>query len=318
MKPRVTGERHISVLAQEALALLAIRSAGTYVDGTVGGGGHAARLLAQLGSTGRLLGFDADPQAVAAARARLGADPRVSLVQGNFATLPALLDAAGVTTVDGVLLDLGLSSMQLDDPERGFSFRAAGPLDMRRDPAQVRTAADVVNTAVPDELTQWFREFGDEPQAARIVRAIVRRRDEQPFTTTVDLADCVARAVRGHRRTHPATRVFQALRIVINDEIACLEAGLAGAHERLAVGGRLVVISFHSGEDRCVKQFLRDKAGRCTCPPDLPVCCCGARATMRVLTSRAVKASDAEVAANPRARSARLRAGERLEVDVAA
>ena len=312
MTPRVTGERHIPVLAQEALALLAIRSAGTYVDGTVGGGGHAARLLAQLGSLGRLVAFDADPQAVVVARERLGADSRVRVREGNFAELPALLDAEGIGTVDGVLLDLGLSSLQVDAPERGFSFQAAGPLDMRRNPAQGRTAADVVNTASAQDLAAWFRALGEEPQAQRVARAIVRRRAEQPFTTTDDLAACVARAVRGRRRLHPATRVFQALRIVVNDEQACLQAGLAGAHARLAPGGRLAVISFHSGEDRVVKEFLRDTAGRCTCPPDLPVCRCGAQATMRILTRRPVRPTADEVAANPRARSARLRAAEKL------
>ncbi len=318
MNPRVTGVSHISVLAQEALALLAIRSAGTYVDGTVGGGGHAARLLAQLGSEGRLLGFDEDPQAVAVSQARLGADPRVRIGLGNFADLPALLDAAGVRIVDGVLLDLGVSSLQLDTPNRGFSFQEDGPLDMRRNPARPRTAADLVNTAPPDDLARWFRELGDERHARRIARAIVRRRERTPFRTTLELADCVAAAARGRWRIHPATRVFQALRMVVNDEVETLRAGLAGAHDRLAAHGRLVVIAFHSGEDRIVKTFFRDTAGRCTCPPDLPVCVCGARATMRTLTRRPVRPSAEEVAANPRARSARLRAGERLAQSEAA
>lgn len=313
MNPRVTGVRHISVLAQEALALLAIRSAGTYVDGTVGGGGHAARLLAQLGSNGRLLGFDEDPQAVAASQAALGADPRVRIAYGNFAELPELLDAAGVGTVDGVLLDLGVSSMQLGDPQRGFSFQEDGPLDMRRDPARERTAADVVNTASLADLTRWFRELGGERHAARLARVIIRRRRRNPFRTTLDLADCVRRAASGARhRIHPATRVFQALRMVVNDEVATLEAGLQGAHDRLAPHGRLAVISFHSGDDRIVKTFLQTKAGRCTCPPDLPICCCGARSTMRTLTRRPVRPGADEITANPRARSARLRAGERL------
>jgi len=314
----VTGEGHIPVLAQEALALLAIRSAGTYVDGTVGGGGHAARLLAQLGSSGRLVGFDVDPQAVAVTQARLGADHRVQIVQGNFADLPALLDALGVDTVEGVLLDLGLSSLQVDAPERGFSFQASGPLDMRRDPAQPHTAADLVNSASLDELTDWFRTLGEEPQARRVAQAIVRARAEAPFTTTAELATCVAKAVRGHRRRHPATRVFQALRMVVNEELEALRRGLEGAHARLAAGGRLVVISFHSGEDRIVKEFLRSKTGRCTCPPELPVCRCGAQASLRVLTRRPVEPSEAEIAANPRARSAKLRAAERLRLPEAA
>ena len=318
MNPRVTGVSHISVLAQEALALLAIRSAGTYVDGTVGGGGHAARLLAQLGSDGRLLGFDEDPQAVAACQARLGADPRVRLAQGNFAELPALLDAAGVDAVDGVLLDVGVSSLQLDAPERGFSFQMEGPLDMRKDPARPHSAADLVNTASETDLARWFRDLGDERYARRIARTIVRRRAQDTFTTTTDLAACVASAVPGRWRIHPATRVFQALRIVVNDELDTLQAGLQGAHDRLAPEGRLVVIAFHSGEDRIVKRFLRDKAGRCSCPPDLPVCVCGAQATMRVLTRRPVRPGADEIADNPRARSARLRAGERLRLSEAA
>jgi len=312
MTPGMSGDGHIPVLAQEALALLAIRSAGTYVDGTVGGGGHAARLLAQLGSSGRLVGIDEDPQAVASARERIGDDPRVRIRQGNFRDLPAILDAEGIDMVDGVLLDVGLSSMQVDAPHRGFSFQAEGPLDMRRNPSSGRTAADIVNTADERDLAQWFATLGDEPQARRVARAIVRHRRERPFTTTVELADCIAGAIRGHRKLHPATRVFQALRMVVNDELGSLSAGLQGAHDRLTAGGRCVVITFHSGEDRIVKNFFRDAAGRCVCPPDLPECRCGAVATMRILTKRPIRPSAEEVAANPRARSARLRAAERL------
>jgi len=263
-----------------------------------------------------LIGADQDPAALARTRKRLAPyRGRFELLHESFRYLPDRLKERGDKAFDGILLDLGLSSDQLADASRGFSFARPGPLDMRMDPRTPRTAASIVNGSEEKTLRAILREFGEEPHAARISRAIVRERGKAPIETTDRLAQIVVAAVPPARlgdRTHPATRTFQALRIAVNDELAALEEALDGIPELLAPGGRLAVISFHSLEDRIVKQRLRAWEGACTCPPRLPVCRCGARARVRLLARRATRPSPAELAANPRSRSARLRAAERL------
>jgi 16S rRNA (cytosine1402-N4)-methyltransferase len=310
------GFQHAAVMPREVLELLAPHSGGVYLDGTLGGGGHAQLVLETSAPDGRLIGLDRDAEALAAAHKRLaGFADRVVLARSNFAEMGAVLDRLGVERVDGVLLDLGVSSHQLDSPGRGFSFRDDGPLDMRMDVKSGVTAAEVVATAEADELRRIFRDYGEERFAGRIASEIVRRRERQAITTTLQLAELVSRVVPGGRapqRIHPATRVFQALRIHVNGELESLEQGLAAAWKRLRVGGRLVVISFHSLEDRRVKRFMRDHTGACTCPPRLAVCVCGQVATARLLTRKALRATDAETAENPRARSAVLRGAEKI------
>jgi 16S rRNA (cytosine1402-N4)-methyltransferase len=280
----------------------------------VGAGGHAESLL-DRGPHIRLLGIDRDPDALALARERLErfAD-RVELVAGDFGDLDALLD--GRPAADGLLADLGVSSMQLDRGERGFSFRRDGPLDMRMGKTG-RTAADIVATASVDELTRIFRDYGEERMASKIARGIVAERTREPIQTTRQLARIVAGAKGGREKIDPATRVFQALRIEVNQELVALSRFLAAAVARLKPGGRLAVISYHSLEDRLVKDAFRRDSGVCLCPPKLPACVCGARAALRVLTRRPIRPGEAEQRRNPRSRSARLRVAERLEDDSA-
>ncbi|HEY76049.1 MAG TPA: 16S rRNA (cytosine(1402)-N(4))-methyltransferase RsmH [Thermoflexia bacterium] len=301
---------HIPVLLQATLSFLQVRPGGTYIDATVGGGGHAEAVLSACAPDGRLLGLDLDPDALAVARQRLAPfGERATLRQGSFAQLATL--AADFAPADGVLFDLGLSSLQLADPSRGFSFSHAGPLDMRFDPtAGGPTAADLVNGLSVEDLAQILYQYGEERQARRIAEAIVAAR---PLETTEQLAEVVAAAVGGRRgRIHPATRTFQALRIAVNDELSVLQVALPQAVDLLKPGGRLVVISFHSLEDRIVKRFLRQESKDCICPPEVPVCICDHRARLRVLTRKPVRPEPDEVARNPRARSARLRAAERI------
>jgi len=304
---------HVPVLADAAIAALAPRDGGTYLDGTVGAGGHAELILRAASPTGKLIGLDRDRTALREAEERLRPfGGRVVLIHGSFAEASALLAERGISQIDGVLLDLGVSSLQLDTPERGFSFRHDAPLDMRFDPdAAIPTAADLLNTASEEEIAAILRRFGEEPRARRIARAIVAAR---PLRTTGDLVRAVERvlppAPRG--RISPATRVFQAVRIAVNGELDALTAFLDQAAALLRPGGRLVVISFHSLEDRLVKQFIQRESRDCLCPPALPVCRCSHRATFRPVTRRAVQPDAAEIARNPRARSARLRAAERL------
>ncbi len=302
---------HIPVLLQAVLYFLQVRPGGIYIDGTIGGGGHAAAILAASAPDGRLLGLDRDPAALEVARERLASyGDRAVLRRGSFADLISL--AEGFIPADGVLLDLGLSSLQLADPARGFSFSQDGPLDMRFDPSEGPTAADLVNTLSVRELTDLLYRYGEEKQARRIAEAIVAAR---PLHRTAELATLIERTVGRRERIHPATRTFQALRIAVNRELEALEAALPQALEALRPGGRLVVISFHSLEDRIVKQFLHREARDCICPPEIPVCVCGHRAQVRVLTPKPVRPDAAEIAANPRARSARLRGGEKLPVN---
>jgi 16S rRNA (cytosine1402-N4)-methyltransferase len=304
---------HKPVMVAEVLAALQPRAGGRYVDGTVGGGGHAAAILSASAPDGWLYGFDRDGAALEAARARLAEFAgRFELHRGNFATMAEVVPAG---SCDGVLLDLGVSSPQLDDPGRGFSFLQDGPLDMRMDARQALTAADVVNEMSAEQLADIFVELGDERHARRIARAIVDQRVSAPFRTTRQLAGLIERvAPRRGEKTHPATRVFQALRMWVNDEAGSLRRGLAAAVKVLKPGGRLAVITFHSGEDRAVKEFGRAGA-RDYCVPggvDVPELRQPRAPELRVVSRRAVMPSAAEVAANPRARSAQLRVLEKI------
>jgi 16S rRNA (cytosine1402-N4)-methyltransferase len=302
---------HRPVLLDEAVEALAVRPDGCYVDGTYGRGGHSGRILQRLGAAGRLLAFDKDPDAVADARARFGSDPRFSITHASFAELAPVLEARGlVGRVDGVLLDLGVSSPQLDDPARGFSFLNDGPLDMRMDRSHGRSAAQWLAEAEEEEIAAVIHEYGEERFARRIARAIVARRRIEPIVATRDLADLVAQTCPiKEKRKHPATRTFQAIRIFINSELEELSACLGAALRVLAKGGRLVVISFHSLEDRIVKRFLRDAAQGPRLPRGLPVPHREVEGPLRIL-GKSLRASAAEVDANPRARSAVMRVAE--------
>jgi 16S rRNA (cytosine1402-N4)-methyltransferase len=309
---------HVPVLVDEVMTMLAPASGSLQIDATLGGGGHAERILEASMPDGRLLGLDADP--VAIARVRLRLEPRFGdrlvLRQANFRELAAVAPAAGFGTVDGLLFDLGLSSFQLADRDRGFGIRTGGPLDMRFDPSQGMPASELLATLDVVELTALFRRYGEEPQAARIARAIVAARATAPISTAEELSELIVRvapgSIPGRRRIHPATRVFQALRIAVNAELDALAEALAAAVDLLRPGGRLVVLSYHSLEDRIVKRFFQAERRGCVCPPSLPVCVCGRSPRLRLVTRPSLTPSAAEIAANPRARSARLRAAERL------
>lgn len=307
--------RHLPVLCREVTALFAQGRRGTLVDGTVGLGGHAEALLSQ-DLCARLVGIDRDPQALVSARERLARfGDRVELVHGNFADLDRCLERLGVPHVDGVLLDLGVSSLQLDLAARGFSLRGDGPLDMRMDPTVGPTAAEWLADVDLRELERILATYGEERYARQIARAIGVARERGPLRTTRQLVDVVHRAVPGvyfAERIDPATRTFQAVRIAVNDELAALDRGLEAAFRALDRDGLLVVISFHSLEDRRVKTFFRDRAAACTCPPDFPECRCGKRVEAEILTRRPLVASPEELATNPRSRSAKLRAARRV------
>jgi 16S rRNA (cytosine1402-N4)-methyltransferase len=314
LQPRATD--HVPVLAEEVRESLAVRPGETVVDATFGAGGHASLLAADLHGKGKLIAIDRDPGARTyfeqlEKRARVNA----RLLRGDFGVvLPQLADNG--VRADAILLDLGVSSMQLDRPERGFSYATDAPLDMRMDPTQELSAQQVVNEWDERELATIFRRYGEERYARQIARAIVRRRREEPFTRSGDLVDTIRAAIPAPARFgdgHPAKRVFQALRIAVNDELGSLETALPAALRMLRPGGRLAVISFHSLEDRIVKQFLRERERGCTCPPDFPVCVCGHEPELRAVQRRPIRPGEAEVAANPRAASARLRAAVKTE-----
>ena len=311
-------EGHLPVLVDEVIEMLAPAPGSLHIDATLGGGGHTERILEAANPNGRLLGLDADPAAIARVQARLGPrfGDRLVLRQANFRDIGQVAPAAGFGAVDGALFDLGLSSFQLADRERGFGFRAGGPLDMRFDTSRGVPASELLASLDTAELTALFRRYGEEPKAPRIARAIVDARRVAPIATAEELAALVERALppnpRQPRRTHPATRVFQALRIAVNEELDALQAGLAAALDLLRPGGRLVVLSYHSLEDRIVKRFFQAERRGCVCPPELPVCVCGRNPRLRLVTSPSLTPTDAEIAVNPRARSARLRAAERL------
>lgn len=310
---------HTPVLLAEVLAGLAIRADGRYCDATFGRGGHTAAMLDALGPGGRVVAIDRDGEAIRAGRLRFADEPRLTLMRGSFARLEELVRAAEVEgELHGVLLDLGVSSPQLDEAGRGFSFMQDGPLDMRMG-GDGPTAADLVNTAEAAELARIIFVYGEERESRRIARAIVRRREEQPFTRTLELAEFVERSLGGRRgaKIHPATRTFQGLRIAVNEELSELEAGLLAAERALKVGGRLCVVTFHSLEDRIVKSFLSVRAGRTPAGSrHAPPLAKGADPSFRLLFNGAQGPSEAETKANPRARSAKLRAAVRTDAPV--
>jgi 16S rRNA (cytosine1402-N4)-methyltransferase len=302
---------HLPVLYQEVLQALQPADKHHFIDATLGAGGHTWGILAASDPTGEVLGLDIDPQALAIASQRLSVySQRAHLVQASYTTLLDQLQAVGWQSVDGIVIDLGVSSMQIDTPERGFSFLANGPLDMRFSPAQSTTAADLVNQLSEQDLAEIIWKYGEERHSRRIARAIISNR---PFSTTAQLAELIAKASRGQRdRIHPATRTFQALRIAVNQELQALEEFLPLALQALNHGGRLAVISFHSLEDRIVKHYLRRESQDCICPPEQLICNCGHKAQIRLITRHPITAGEKEIEQNPRARSARLRVAEKI------
>jgi 16S rRNA (cytosine1402-N4)-methyltransferase len=310
-----TATDHVPVLADEVRSLLAVRPGETVVDCTFGAGGHASLLAADLGGAGKLVAIDRDPGVKQYFdRLQRSTSVQTRLLRGEFSLVLRQLASNGVRA-DAILMDLGVSSMQIDRPERGFSYVADAPLDMRMDTSAETTAADLVNELSARELETIFRRDGEERYARPIARAIERRRREQPFERTGELVETIKAAIPAPARFgdgHPAKRVFQALRIAVNDELGALEEALPAAVEMLRPGGRLAVISFHSLEDRIVKRFLREQERGCTCPPDFPVCVCGQEPVLRALGRRAVRPGAVELAHNPRAGSARLRAAVKV------
>jgi 16S rRNA (cytosine1402-N4)-methyltransferase len=307
--------QHLSVLPDEVIHFLKPADGKTYLDGTLGGGGHAALIL-EKAPEAFLVGIDRDQAALAAAGARLAAHgERIRLLHGDFADVAGHLNSLGITALDGFILDLGVSSHQLDTRERGFSFQQDAPLDMRMDTSSGETAADLVNELPEQELERIISEYGEERWAKRIASFIVKERAESLITTTFRLVDIIKGAVpkaKWDERIHPATRTFQALRIAVNTELESLERGMRAALDLLKPGGRGVIISFHSLEDRIVKHIFREYAEGCTCPRQMPVCVCGRQPRVKILTSRPVTATQEETDDNPRARSAKLRAVEKL------
>ncbi|MDX2033029.1 MAG: 16S rRNA (cytosine(1402)-N(4))-methyltransferase RsmH [Blastocatellia bacterium] len=310
----MSNELHQPVMPEETIALLDAARGGWFVDATLGMGGHTELILGASPSA-RVLGLDRDPEAIELARTRLaGAGERFQAVHADYRGIKQVVKEQNIESVAGILADLGVSSFQFDTPERGFSFRTDAPLDMRMDRSQGETAADLVNTLPEAELADIIFEYGEERASRRIARRIVAERSRAPIRTTAELADLVIKAVhqRGHWRIHPATRTFQALRIAVNRELEELDRFVADAVELLESGGRLVIITFHSLEDRIIKQALRYQSGRCMCPPDRPECGCGTAMRVEVLTRKAIQPSGEEVASNPRARSAKLRACRKI------
>ncbi len=308
---------HESVLLEEVITALQPHANGVYIDGTVGAGGHALSILNESAPDGQLFGFDRDQNALALAKQRLALfGDRVHLLHSNFDQLRRLARQHHLPPADGILLDLGVSSMQFDQPERGFSFQVDGPLDMRMDDTTGPTAADLVNRLPETELADLIYRYGEERHSRRIARAIVKAR---PLKRTGELAQVIARVIRSGKgqkkaKIHPATRTFQALRIAVNDELGALERTLPQAIELLKPGGRLAVISFHSLEDRIVKQYFRQESQDCICPPEQPICTCRHKATIRIITKRPIMPSQAELDRNPRARSAKLRVVESVRI----
>ena len=309
-------ELHKPVLPEKTIDALRVRPDGVYVDGTLGRAGHARRIAQQL-TTGRLIGIDRDMAAIDAAEERLAPwRDRVTLVHGNFSDLGEILKALDIAGADGMLFDLGVSSPQLDDASRGFSYMQDAPLDMRMDRSAPLTAREIVNTWSYEELRRILFTYGEERYAPAIARAVVRARENRPIETTLELVDLIKGALPAaalREKQHPAKRSFQAIRIAVNGELDALPPMLAAAADTLNPGGRLAVITFHSLEDRIVKRSMQDLAKGCTCPPEFPVCVCGRRPKLRLITRKPITASEVELADNPRARSAKLRVAERCD-----
>ena len=308
--------QHKSVLLQECIDALNIRPDGIYLDGTLGGAGHSSQIARRLTEGGRLIGVDRDRTALAAAKERLApyAD-RVTLVHSNFAEIDAILDSLGIPAVDGMLFDLGVSSPQLDDASRGFSYMADAPLDMRMDKDDALTAGEVVNTWPQGELRRILYDYGEERYAPQIAAAICRAREKAPVETTLELVDIIRSAMPAQalrEKQHPAKRSFQAIRIAVNDELGAVSRMMQAAVGRLNPGGRLAVITFHSLEDRIVQSEMQQAARGCTCPPEFPVCVCGKKPLVKLVTRKPIVSGPAELEENPRARSAKLRVAEKL------
>ena len=308
--------QHKSVLLQECIDALNIRPDGIYLDGTLGGAGHSSQIARRLTEGGRLIGVDRDRTALAAAKERLApyAD-RVTLVHSNFAEIDAILDSLGIPAVDGMLFDLGVSSPQLDDASRGFSYMADAPLDMRMDKDDALTAGAVVNTWPQGELRRILYDYGEERYAPQIAAAICRACEKAPVETTLELVDIIRSAMPAQalrEKQHPAKRSFQAIRIAVNDELGAVSRMMQAAVGRLNPGGRLAVITFHSLEDRIVKSEMQQAARGCTCPPEFPVCVCGKKPLVKLVTRKPIVSGPAELEENPRARSAKLRVAEKL------
>ena len=306
---------HVSVLLEECIDGLNIKPDGIYVDGTLGGAGHSKRIAEKL-TTGRLIGIDRDPVALKAAGERLAPfGDRVTLVHSNFCRIAEVLEELGIDGVDGVLLDLGVSSPQLDDGDRGFSYMVDAPLDMRMDSGDVMTAQTIVNTWSYEELRRILFDYGEERYAPQIASAICRRRETKPIETTLELVDVIRSAMPAaalREKQHPAKRSFQAIRIAVNDELGAVRKVMEAAIPKLNPGGRLAIITFHSLEDRIVKNGMNDAAKGCTCPPNFPVCVCGKKPQVKIISRKPIVSGDEELERNPRARSAKLRICEKM------
>lgn len=314
--------RHIPVLLSECIEALHLYEGQTYVDATLGGAGHSLEVAKRIGRSGHLIGIDQDGVARRAARERLEAlpddiRPTIDVVEGNFGDLDSLLVAAQIPSIDAILFDLGVSSVQIDTPARGFSFKETGPLDMRMDPSKnTLTAAEIINTYNAADLARVIRQYSDERWASRIADFVVEARKEHPITETEQLVDIIKAAVPASARRaggHPAKRTFQALRIEVNGELDVLRSGLEAAVRWLAPGGHIAVISYHSLEDRIVKDLFKKLSQGCTCPPDLPICVCGNKPILKVLTRKPILPTPEEIKRNPRSRSAKLRVAQRLD-----
>ena len=306
---------HKSVMLKEAVDLLNVRPGGIFLDGTVGGGGHASEILRRLSGTGKLIGIDQDEDAIRAASERLSEySDRVILVHANYVDFKSVLRKLNVEKLDGILLDLGVSSHQFDEAERGFSYRTDAPLDMRMDRSQERTAKDIINTYTEAELYRMIRDYGEDPFAKNIAKHIVNAREQAPVETTQQLVEIIRQAIPARIRSkggHPAKQTFQAVRIELNRELDVLKASLSDMIDTLSPGGRMAVITFHSLEDRIVKQAFRTAENPCICPPDFPVCMCGRKSLGKVVTGKPLTASKEETEENPRAKSAKLRVFEK-------
>ena len=306
--------QHVPIMFEDVIEGLKIRPDGIYCDGTLGGGGHSSGIAEKLGADGRLIGIDQDNEAIAAATKRLSAYPQVTIVKDNYRNMKAVLETLGIRQVEGILLDLGVSSWQLDSAERGFSYRNDAPLDMRMDQSGSLTAKDIVNGYEEKELIRILRTYGEEPFAGRIASAIVRARDNSPIETTTELSEIVKAAIPAAKRReggHPAKRTFQAIRIEVNGELMVLSEALGDLIGLLSPGGRLLIITFHSLEDRIVKQAFKEAENPCICPPNFPVCTCGKKPLGRMVTRKPIEPSEEEKEKNPRAKSAKLRIFEK-------